>query len=157
MLRFYSMADSKALHNQTLLVQDIMTAVVHKVTPEMKVYQVIEMLTRYLISGAPVVDQNDKVISALSEGDLMRLAASEGLEATIAHCLSHLPPTKKLITLEKQQSFAEAYKLFLKHSLHRIIVMDGGGRLNGIVTRADVLRLFVEARHGKKLPDRKPV
>lgn len=137
------------------LVQDLMTSVVHKVTPDMKVYQVIELLTRYMISGAPVVDQNDKLISALSEGDLLRLAASEGLEATIAHCLGHLPPTQKLITLEKHQTFADAYKLFLKHSLHRIIVADGNGRLNGIVTRADILRLFVEARHGKKLPDRK--
>jgi|GEM_PF-1320262 len=143
------------LHAPTLLVQDVMTSMVHKVTPDMKVYQVIELLTRYSISGAPVVDQNDTVISALSEGDLLRLAASDGLDKTIAHCLPHLPPTDKLITLEKHQSFAEAYKLFLKHSLHRIVVVDGNGRINGIVTRADILRLFVEARHGKKLPDRK--
>ncbi len=68
------MADSKTLHTPPLLVQDVMTAVVHKVTPDMKVYQVIEMLTRYLISGAPVVDQNDIVMSALSEGDLAKLA-----------------------------------------------------------------------------------
>jgi CBS domain-containing protein len=144
------------LHPPKLTVQDVMTQVVHKVTPDMKVYQAIEMLTRYLISGAPVVDQNDKLISALSEGDLMRLAATDGLEATIAHCLPKLPPTNKLIILEKHQSFAEAYKLFLKHSLHRIVVIDGTGKITGIVTRADILRLFVESRHGKKLPPRKP-
>lgn len=137
------------------LVQDVMTAVVHRVKLEMKVYEVIEMLTRYQISGAPIVDQSDNLVSVLSEGDLLRLAASEGLEATIAHCLLHLPPTNKLITLLKHESFTDAYKLFLKHSLHRIIVVDANGRLNGIVTRADVLRLFVEARHGKKLPARK--
>ena len=138
-----------------LLVQDVMTTVVHRVKPEMKVHQVIEMLTRYSISGAPIVDQTDNLVSVLSEGDLLRLAASEGLDASIAHCLGHLPPTTKLITLQKHESFADAYKLFLKHSLHRIIVVDANGRLNGIVTRADILRLFVEARHGKKLPPRK--
>ncbi len=137
------------------LVQDLMTSAVHRVKPEMKVYEAIELLTRYMISGAPIVDQGDKIMSVLSEGDLLRLAATEGLDATIAHCLLQLTPTKKLITLEKHQSFADAYKLFLKHSLHRIIVVDGNGRLNGIVTRADILRIFVEARHGKKLPDRK--
>ena len=142
------------LNTPTLLVQDVMTHVVHRVKPDMKVYEVIELLTRYLISGAPIVDQNDNLISVVSEGDLLRLAASDGLEATIAHCLVHLTPVKKLISLEKHHSFADAYKLFLKHSLHRIIVVDGNGRLNGIVTRADILRLFVEARHGRKLPSR---
>jgi predicted transcriptional regulator len=152
------MADPKTLHAPTLLVQDMMTLNVHKVLPEMKVYQAIEMLTRHMISGAPIANQSENLISVLSEGDLLRLAAVEGLEATIAHCLPKLPETKKLITLEKHQSFADAYKLFLKHSLHRIVVIDGNGRINGIVTRADILRLFVEARHGKKIAqDRKPV
>jgi predicted transcriptional regulator len=152
------MADPKTLHAPTLLVQDMMTLNVHKVLPEMKVYQAIEMLTRHMISGAPIANQSENLISVLSEGDLLRLAAVEGLEATIAHCLPKLPETKKLITLEKHQSFADAYKLFLKHSLHRLVVIDGNGRINGIVTRADILRLFVEARHGKKIAqDRKPV
>lgn len=134
-----------------MTVQDVMTSPVHRVKPDMKVYEAVELLTRYKISGAPIVDQNDNVISIISEGDLLRLAATEGLETTIAHCLPKLPSIQQLITLKKDQLFADAYKLFLKHSLHRIAVVDGNGRLNGIVSRADVLRIFVEAHHGRKL------
>lgn len=128
-----------------------MTHAIHRVKPEMKVHEVIEMLTRYLISGAPVVDQLDTVITVVSEGDMLRLAALHGLDATIASCMADLPKTHHLITVEKQQTFTDAYKLFLKHTLHRIIVVDGNGRLQGLVTRADILRLFVEARYGKKI------
>jgi len=143
--------DAKTPAPPKVLVSEIMTAGVHRVTPEMKVYEVIELLTKYRISGAPVVDQIDLVLTVISEGDVMRLAASEGLDATIAHCLPHLPKPHKLVTLEKSDTFTAAYKLFMKHSLHRIIVVDGNGRLHGLVSRADILRLIVEARHGKKV------
>ena len=141
----------RALNPPKVAVGEIMTAGVHRVKPEMKVCEAIELLTQFQISGAPVVDNMDKVISIVSEGDLLRLAASDGLEATIASCLPKLPKTHRLVTVEKQHSFTDVYKLFLKHSLHRIMVVDGNGRLHGLVTRADILRLFVEARYGKKI------
>ncbi|HMN69189.1 MAG TPA: CBS domain-containing protein [Bdellovibrionales bacterium] len=143
--------NSKSLSPPTLLVSEIMTAGVHSIRPEMKIYEVIELLIRHHISGAPVVDHLDQVLSVVSEGDVLRLAALEGLEATVAHCLPQLPRPKNLITVQRTQSFADAYRLFIKHSLHRIIVVDSNGRLHGVVTRADILRIFVEAKHGKKI------
>jgi CBS domain-containing protein len=145
------MSDSKKTITPQFLVEQVMTHAVHRVRPEMKVHEAIELLTRHMISGAPVVDQLDTVLTVVSEGDMLRLAAQRGFEVTIGSCMDLLPKTHRLVTVEKHHTFTDAYKLFLKHTLHRIIVVDGNGRLQGLVTRADILRLFVEARYGKKI------
>lgn len=122
-----------------------------RILPEMKLREVIELMIKHQISGAPVVDSLDRVISMIGEGDAIRLAATAGIESTIAHCLQHLVPSHKLITLTRTAPFSEAYQIFLKHKIHRIPVVDGGGALKGFVTRSLILRIFVEAYYGKKV------
>ena len=125
-----------------------------RILPEMKLREVIEMMIKHQISGAPVVDGLGRVISMIGEGDAIRLAATDGMDATIAHCLQHLTPQHKLITLTRTAPFSDAYQIFLKHKIHRIPIVDGGGALKGFVTRSLILRMFVEAYHGKKIPPR---
>lgn len=132
-------------------VHEIMATKVYRVTPEMKLWEVAELFLKHLISGAPVVDQNDKVISMIGEGDTLRLAAEKGLEATINECLPRLLQTKDIISVKKDATFQEAYRIFLKHRFHRIPVIDGGGKLQGLLTRSQVLTLFVESHYGKKI------
>ena len=128
----------------TVYVGDIMTSAVYRVTCDMKVREAIVLLTTHKISGAPVIDNLDKVLTVLSEGDALRLAASDGLEATIASCLDKLTKSHKLITLKRDSTFAEAYKIFLKNSIHRIIVIDSNGRLQGVISRSNILKLLVD-------------
>lgn len=140
----------------TVLVTDFMVKAVFKVTPEMKLWEVAELMMKHLISGAPVVDNLDRVISVIGEGDTLRLAATHGVETTVASLLDKLPAAKDVVTLQKFDSFTDAYRLFLRHKIHRIPIVDGGGTLKGLVTRSTILRMIVEAHHGKKIPDRQP-
>lgn len=135
----------------TILVSDIMVEKVIRVTDEMTLFEVAELFLKKGISGAPIVDQVDHVMSVIGEGAVLRLAATEGLEATIARCMEKLTPFKKIVTVRKTDPFAEAYKLFLKHNIHRIPVVDGNGLLQGLISRTTVLQVFVEAHHGRKI------
>ena len=143
------------INSPKLTVAEVMMSTLHVVTPDMKVHKAVELLYKHAISGAPLVDQNHILLSTVSEGDLLRLAAKDGFEATLEHCRPHLKTEKDIVTVMQHDTFAEAYKLFLKHSLHRLIVVDAARKVHGIVTRADILRLFIESRYGKKLPPRK--
>jgi CBS domain-containing protein len=149
------MADVK-IPPPTVLVTDFMVKVVFKVTTEMKLWEVAELMMKHLISGAPVVDNLDRVISVIGEGDTLRLSASHGVETTVAAILDQLPAAKDVVTLQKFDSFTDAYRIFLRHQFHRIPIVDGGGALKGLVTRSSILRMIVEAHHGKKIPDRRP-
>ncbi len=124
---------------------------VFRITPDMKLWEVAELFIKKHISGSPVVDQNDHVISVLGEGDTLRLAAEHGLDVTVAECLPHMPSLDKMVTIKKEATFLEAYRLFLKHRVHRIPIIDGNGKLHGLLTRSQVLTLFVESHYGKKI------
>jgi CBS domain-containing protein len=147
------MADAK-IPPPTVLITDFMVKAVFKVTPEMKMWEVAELMMIHLISGAPIVDSMDRVISVIGEGDTLRLSASHGVETTVASILDQLPKTEDVVTLKKFDSFTDAYRIFLRHKFHRIPIVDGGGSLKGIVTRSMILRMIVESHHGKKIPDR---
>lgn len=125
-----------------LKVEDIMTSNVMGVPPEMTVREAMQLLSTHRISGAPVVNNMNKVLSVLSEGDLLKLAATEGLDKTISACLPRLCKTENLMTLKKTSTFSEAYMMFLSKTVHRIIVIDGNGNLQGIVSRSNVLRVI---------------
>lgn len=137
------------------LVKEIMIEKVTVVTAEMKLWQVAELFISKGYSGAPVVDGMHRVISILGEGMVMRLAASEGLDATIAHCLPKMPTLDAMIKVGPDDTFTHAYKLFLKHNIHRLPVVDANGKLLGLISRGTILKIFVEAHYGKAIPTRK--
>ncbi|MCB0412236.1 MAG: CBS domain-containing protein [Bdellovibrionales bacterium] len=145
------MAD-KSFSTNSLTVENIMVHPVFTVHPQMKLWEVSELFIAKGISGAPVVDNTDHVMSVIGEGIALRMAAKYGLESTVAHCLSDMTPAKDLITLRIDESFATAYKIFLKYKIHRIPIVDDTKKLLGLVTRSQILRLFVEAHHGKSIP-----
>lgn len=135
-------APATAPATPSLLVEAIMTAKVHTINTDMTLRQVTQELLKHQIAGAPVTDQERRVITVVSEGDLLRLAASMGLDKTIYQCLLKMTKADKLVTVKKEDTFADAYRKFLSHSVHRLIVVDEKGRLEGIVSRSNVLKIL---------------
>ncbi len=125
-----------------LLVASVMTENPCVVTPTMTIGQVIELLLKHSISGAPVVDQNNRLISFVSEADIMQLAVSDGLETQVVLVLKKLPAEKDLITVLANDEFPVLYKKFLTNSVRRILVVDGSGKVKGVVSRREVIRTF---------------
>lgn len=136
-------------------VESLMITDVHSITVDMSVRDAIGSLLKNKISGAPVIDTVKKVISVISQGDLMKIAAGKGLNIKIGACLASLPQTEKLVTLPRSTTFAELYRKFLSHPVHRIIIIDGNGRLQGIVSRSTVLRVLYGPDEGQ-MPEEKP-
>ena len=122
--------------------EDMMTADVRCVTVEMTIHDSIKLLLDHSIRGAPVVDATQKVISVITEGDLLKLASSYGLAKTVGQCLLALVHIDELITSKKEASFAEVYKKFLQTSVHRIIIVDDAGKIQGMVSRSNVLKIL---------------
>lgn len=56
--------------------QDIMTANVITVAPDISVQEIAKLLIENRISAVPVVERNGRVIGIVSEGDLMRRTES---------------------------------------------------------------------------------
>jgi IMP dehydrogenase len=134
----------------TVTVEMMMTTDVKAITQDMSVRDAIILLIKNRISGAPVVDANHQVISVVSEVDLLKIV-TQGLDQPIGHCMSLLVKQPQLITLRRHDTFAEAYKIFSTKTIHRIIVVDDNGRLQGILTRGNVLRILVDLKRKSKV------
>lgn len=123
-------------------VESLMIKEVPCIGVDMNVKVAIGTLLKQKISGAPVLDPVKKVITIVSQGDLMKMAATKGLTATIGNNLRDLPETKKLVTVKRDATFAELYRKFIGSPVHRIIVVDDNGRLQGLVSRSTVLKVL---------------
>ncbi|MFE5617001.1 CBS domain-containing protein [Streptomyces sp. NPDC056470] len=94
---------------------------------------VAKLLAAHDISGVPVVDADDHVLGVVSESDLLarRELTADGLMTTPA------------ITVHAEQTVADAARLMVRRGVERLPVVDEEERLVGIVTRRDLLRVFL--------------
>ncbi|MCI3278153.1 CBS domain-containing protein [Streptomyces cylindrosporus] len=123
---------------------------------------VARLLADNRISGLPVVDDEEKVVGVISETDLLqhqtlqvqgygrrhvsrpKVARSAWAAAARApaRTADHLM-TRPAITATPEHYVTEAARIMREHGVERLPVVDDEGRLVGIVTRGDLLRVFL--------------
>lgn len=144
-------------------VADVMTQAVLAVDADTPLEQAIRLMTTHHISGVPVIGANGKVVGILTEGDLLRRVES-GTEGAKSSWLARffLPGreaatyiqthgrrvsevmTSELISITEDTELSEAVQLMQRHHVKRLPVLRDG-KLVGIVSRADVVRLVGDA------------
>lgn len=133
-------------------VADIMRRDVVTVSPATTVREFVELLRRYGISGAPVVDQARRVVGMVSETDLMWLADwfAERPESygTLDRAAEHLDEktvgdimTADVFGVASDASLAELAAFFARTGLGRAVVLEDD-RMVGIVGVMDLLGLL---------------
>jgi CBS domain-containing protein len=137
-------------------VSDLMSLDVLTVTPETPLREAAGLLARKGISGLPVVDSAGNVVGVLSEADIVVKAGSEAPRSgllgwlvepdfdyhdKIAATTVGEAMSGPAVTIAPGREVHEAARLMVSESVNRLPVVDGG-KLVGIVTRADVVRAF---------------
>ncbi|MEW2625487.1 CBS domain-containing protein [Streptomyces sp. NPDC048106] len=107
---------------------------------------VARLLERHGISGLPVIDHDDKVLGVVSASDLVRERAARQPEPPGAAVRE--PPARELmstpaVTVHPEQRVPDAARLMERRGVERLPVVDEEDRLIGIVTRRDLLRVFL--------------
>jgi CBS domain-containing protein len=150
--------------------RDVMTPNVATVAPEDTVDQIIEVLIERGVSAAPVVDR-DELVGIVSEGDLLRRRELDtqkryrGWRAFLADpdalareyvksrgMRARDVMSKPVISVGQDSPIGEIAELMEKHHIKRVAVVDGG-KLSGIVTRADLVRALVWRQVGGRQTD----
>lgn len=147
-------------HNK---VGSVMTTEVVRATYGTPFKEVARLLGEHRISGLPVVDEDEKVIGVISETDLMVRQAetpdpfepkkhhwpasvtrvsrqrAAKVRARTAGQLMTEPP----LTVHADNTIVEAARTMAQHHIERLPVLDEEHRLVGIVTRRDLLQVFL--------------
>lgn len=123
---------------KTFVAQDIMAKRLVTLKPETDVFKAIETLVKNRISGAPVVDENHRLLGVFSEKNCMQVlidAAYEGLPTNQVGAFMDDDPQ----TISKDTGLLVIAQVFLLSPRRRLPVVDENNRLIGQVSRRDVI------------------
>ena len=119
-----------------MLAKDIMTKDVITVTPSTSLKSLAKRLSEEHISGAPVVDQKGKLLGIVSGADIV---GKQGKQ--VKSIMS-----KTIHSVVEDTPVEEVAMVLTTHRIKRVPVMRGG-KLVGIVSRADIVRAIAMGKH----------
>ncbi|MFF6772927.1 CBS domain-containing protein [Streptomyces sp. NPDC012637] len=111
----------------------LMTGDVVSAVPATSFREVAKVLAEHDISGVPVVDDDDHVVGVVSESDLLARH-----ELTVRDLM-----TTPAVTVHAEETVADAARLMVRRGVERLPVVDEEERLVGIVTRRDLLCVYL--------------
>lgn len=153
--------------NRDRAVSSIMTTDVLSFTAEQPIKDAMAQLVERQVDGAPVVDGDGKVVGMLSTGDLIVQDArlhgptvisllgayielpswrkesdddwEKATSLTVGHSMDDEP-----IVVKADDTVETAATAMHDNDISRVPVVDGDGKLVGLVARGDILRCLVE-------------
>lgn len=139
-------------------VSDVMTSRVHVASPMTPFKLLVRLIEENRISAIPIVDQQGVPVGIVSEADLLLKERRQELESkrdlvhprkrrhqrakaagSIASELMTSPPP----TATAGTSLVQAARLMQERNVRRLVVVDERGRIAGIVSRSDLLKVFL--------------
>jgi IMP dehydrogenase len=112
-----------------LIIRDVVTA-----DPEQTIREVDQMMSDAGVSGAPVIDEDDRVLGIISGTDI-RPYLEVGDRDEVREAM-----TDEVITAGEDVSPREALELMYEHKIERVPIVDDDNRLMGLMTMAGILQ-----------------
>lgn len=119
-------------------VKDFMAQKLVVFKPDMDIYNAIDELVKAGISGAPVVDEDGKLIGIISQKDCLRVLANGVFHDNPAGTVDQYM-TEAVMSIGSDMDIFTVADLFLNNVYRRIPVVDDG-YVVGQISRRDVLR-----------------
>lgn len=136
------------------LVRDAMTRDVRVARPETSLRELVRAIGDHHVHALPVVDDRRHVLGIVAVSDLL------GDELTTEHVRTRLQHhgrvrsvgltaaaimTSPSVTIDQEQPLSQAARVMHQRHIGRLPVVDRDGRLIGIVTRSDLLTVFLHS------------
>ncbi len=100
------------------------------IAPENKIYEALEVMKRYRISGVPVT-RHGKLVGILTNRDLR-------FETRLDLPISEVMTKENLITVSVGTTLEEAEKILHRHRVEKLLVVDDEYNLKGLITVKDI-------------------
>lgn len=139
-------------------VNDVMTHTVVSIGQDAPFKEIVELMEQWHVSALPVVAGEGRVIGVVSEADLLlkeefrgdspdrpappqRLADLAKSHAVTAEALMSSPA----VTVHPDATLAQAARIMAVRRIKRLPVIDRLGILQGVVSRSDLLKVFLRS------------
>jgi IMP dehydrogenase len=103
------------------------------IEPQQRVREALELMSRYKISGVPVV-KNRRLVGILTNRDLR-------FETNLDQSVADVMTKENLVTVESSISLDDSKKLLHKHRIEKLLVVDKDFQLKGLITIKDIEKI----------------
>ena len=119
--------------------KDYMAKKLFILKPEDDIYKAVNFLLEHQVSGAPVVDDDYKLVGIISEKDCLHLL-TKGVNNKVPELNVVDFMSKKIETIFHDLDIFSVAEIFIKKSYRRLPVVNKDGKLVGQISRRDVLK-----------------
>ena len=124
-----------------LKAKDIMTENTITVREDIPIYEAVELIVKYGISGMPVVKDDMSLVGIVSEKDLIRLFyGKEGENKTVGDFM-----TQPAVHFDEDESLLDICDFLMKNIFRRVPITSKE-KLVGIISIKDILEYILELR-----------
>ncbi|MFD9366579.1 CBS domain-containing protein [Streptomyces sp. NPDC060020] len=134
-------------------VSDVMTHTAVAIGREASYKEIVELMDEWKVSAVPVLEGEGRVVGVVSEADLLpkeefrrtdpelpdQLEEASKAGAVLAEELMSSPA----ITVHPDAPVAEAARIMARKHVKRLPVVNALGMLEGVVSRSDLLKVFL--------------
>ncbi len=145
-----------ARHAREMKVRDVMTKEVVTVHKGSALTAAATLMVQKKVSGVPVLDEHDSLAGVLTEADFLsamnleQSAVTDTLETVVRKRRARKGMgtivddimTKPAITIREEDTLRTAVTLMDTNRIKRLIVTDDERKVRGVVSRADLIRLY---------------
>jgi IMP dehydrogenase len=103
------------------------------IEPEQRVREALDLMSRYKISGVPVVKKR-RLVGILTNRDLR-------FETNLDQPVANVMTKKNLVTVSSNITLEESKKLLHKHRIEKLLVVDDDYNLKGLITIKDIEKI----------------
>ncbi|MEO7444405.1 MAG: IMP dehydrogenase [Ferruginibacter sp.] len=119
----------KVKRSENGLIQDPLT-----LTPDASIGDALRLMKEHKIGGIPIIDAHNNLVGILTNRDLR-------LETNMRQKISTVMTSENLVTVPEGTDMKKAELIFKKNKIEKLPVVDKKGRLKGLITFGDILKL----------------
>jgi IMP dehydrogenase len=107
-------------------------------SPQHKVFEALELMKRYRISGVPITHDGDK------EGRLVGILTNRDLrfETRVDRPIAEIMTKENLVTVPVGTTLDQAREMFHRHKVEKLLVVGADFHLKGLITVKDIQKLI---------------
>lgn len=146
------------MHGSPHIVSDVMTHTVAAIGPGAGFKEIVKLMEQWKVSALPVVEGENRVVGVVSEADLLpkeefrdgdpdRYTQVRRLADLAKAAWGHgrRPDDIPAVTVTAGATLAQAARIMAHAGVKRLPVVDELGCLEGVVSRGDLLKVFLRS------------
>ncbi len=98
------------------------------------IQEAVSLMERYHISGVPIIDEDGRLVGILTNRDIR-------FETNYQKQIKERMTSEKLVTAPVGTTLEQAEKTLAEHRIEKLPIVDADGKLKGLITIKDILKV----------------